>query len=53
LRSYLDKENDPQVRNPQFKKNIAEIIDKIQRKPKIEPATTKSLNLLMAAVFLF
>lgn len=45
---YLDNENDPQFKNPQFKRNIADIIGKIQQKPKIEPASTKALNLLMA-----
>jgi hypothetical protein len=53
LRSYLDKENDPQVQNPQFKNNIVDIIKKIQQKPKIEPASTKALNLLMATVINF
>jgi hypothetical protein len=50
LRGYLDKENDPQSKNPQFKNNIVDIIQKIQQKPKIEPASTKSLNLLMQTV---
>jgi len=48
LRDYLDSENDPQVKNPQFKKNIEDIIMKIKQKPKIEPASTKSLDLFMA-----
>lgn len=48
MRGYLDVENDPQERNPQFKRNIQAVIAKIQQKPKIEPASTKSLNLLMA-----
>lgn len=48
LRDYLDNENDPQAKNPQFKKNIEQILKKIQQKPKIEPASTKSLDLLMA-----
>lgn len=48
MRDYLDNENDPQYRNPQFKKNLESIIKKIQQKPKIEPSSTKSLDLLMA-----
>jgi hypothetical protein len=50
LRQYLDNENDPNTKNPQIKKNIVDIIRKIQQKPKIEPASTKALDLLMAAV---
>jgi len=49
LREYLDKENNPNLKNPQIKKNIMDIIHKIQQKPKIEPASTKGLDLLMAA----
>jgi len=49
LRGYLDKENDPNLKNPSIKKNIMDIIRKIQQKPKIEPASTKALDLLMAA----
>jgi hypothetical protein len=49
LRGYLDRENDPSIRNPQQKEPISVIIQRIQQKPKIEPASTKSLNLLMAA----
>ena len=48
LRDYLDNENDPKAKNPNFKRNIEEIILKIQQKPKLEPASTKSLDLLMA-----
>ncbi len=48
MRDYLDSENDPQDKNPHFKKNIDEILKKIQQKPKLEPASTKSLDLLMA-----
>lgn len=44
----MDNENNPQIKNPQFKKNIEDIIMKIQQKPKIEPASTRSLDLLMA-----
>ena len=50
MREYLDKENDPKSKNPQFKRNIIEIIQKMNQKPKIEPASTKSLNLLMEKV---
>jgi len=49
LRGYLDKENDVNLKNPSVKKNIMDIIRKIQQKPKIEPASTKALDLLMAA----
>ncbi len=35
------------MKNPKFKKNIEEIILKIQQKPKLEPASTKGLDLLM------
>jgi len=49
LRAYLDKENDVNLKNPSVKKNIMDIIRKIQQKPKIEPASTKALDLLMAA----
>ena len=47
LCSYLDKENNPNVKNPTIKSDIHAIINKMQRKPKLEPSTTKSLNLLM------
>jgi hypothetical protein len=47
LREYMDIENDPQAKNPNLKKNIEEILMKIQQKPKIEPASTKSLDLLI------
>ena len=50
LRQYLDNENDPHEKNPQIRKNIMDIIRKIQQKPKIEPASTKGLDLLMAVV---
>lgn len=38
------------LKNPKIRRNIAEIIQRIERKPKIEPSTTKSLSILMAAV---
>lgn len=47
LCQYLDFENNPQAKNPQNRKNIEEIIQKMQKKPAIEPATTKGLSLLM------
>lgn len=50
LRGYLDQENNPEVKNPQFRRDISDVIQKIQQKPKIEPASTKALNLLMATV---
>ena len=53
LRAYMDKENDPNVKSPNFKRNIVDIISKLQQKPKIEPASNKALTLLMAAVNIF
>ena len=47
LCKFLDNENNPQSKNPKMKNNINEIIKKMQRKPKIEPASTHSLDLLM------
>ena len=47
LCTYLDFENDPNVKNPQKKKDINQIIRNMQKKPAIEPATTKALTLLM------
>lgn len=46
----MDKENDPKVKSPNFKRNIVDIIGKLQQKPKIEPASNKSLTILMACV---
>jgi len=46
----LDRENHPEIKNPQVKKNILEVIQQIQHKPKIEPKSTKGLNLLMGQV---
>ena len=47
LCEFLDYENDPQAKNPQNRKDINAIIRKMQKKPAIEPATTKGLSLLM------
>ena len=50
LCQYLDQENDPNAKNPKREnkdEEIKEIIKKMQRKPKIEPKTTHSLDLLM------
>ena len=49
LCKYLDKENNPKCKNPIKTKDINAVIKKMQRKPKIEPSTTKSLNLLIEA----
>jgi len=46
----MDKENDPKAKSPSFKKDIVEIIRKLQQKPKIEPASNKSLTILMGCV---
>ena len=45
--NYLDNENNPQSKNPQKLTDINMVRKKMQKKPLIEPATTKSLNLLM------
>ena len=50
LCQYLDQENDHNAKNPRREnkdEEIKEIIKKMQRKPKIEPKTTHSLDLLM------
>ena len=50
LCQYLDQENDPYVKNPKREgkdEEIKEIIKRMQRKPKIEPKSTHSLDLLM------
>ena len=50
LCQYLDQENDHEAKNPKFgnkDEEIKEIIKKMQRKPKIEPKSTHSLDLLM------
>ena len=48
LYDFFDNENDPNYKNPVLKKsNINEVIKKMKRKPKIEPKSTKSLDLLM------
>ena len=50
LCQYLDQENDPYIKNPKREgkdEEIKEIIKKMQRKPKIEPKSTHSLDLLM------
>ena len=50
LCQYLDQENDHEAKNPKFAnkdEEIKEIIKKMQRKPKIEPKSTHSLDLLM------
>ena len=49
--NFLDNENNPYVKNPLTKKEKKEKEEKrrlmIQKKPEIEPATTKALSLLM------
>ena len=50
LCQYLDQENDNKAKNPKLgnkDEEIKEIIKKMQRKPKIEPKSTHSLDLLM------
>ena len=47
LCNYLDYENNPKTKNPKKNKSIETIKKTMHKKPKIEPATTKSLTLLM------
>ena len=47
LCQFLDFENNPKAKNPKKAKNIEIIRKKMQKKPKIEPPSTKSLKLLM------
>ena len=48
LCDYLDFENNPKNKNPKKNKSLQQIKKKMQKKPDIEPATTKGLMLLMA-----
>ena len=47
LCQFLDFENNPKAKNPKKIKNIDVIRKRMQKKPKIEPPSTKSLKLLM------
>ena len=47
LCQFLDHENNPKIKNPKKINNIELIRKKMQKKPKIEPSSTKSLKLLM------
>ena len=47
LCQFLDFENNPKDKNPKKTKNIEIIRKKMQKKPKIEPSSTRSLKLLM------
>ena len=47
LCQFMDFENNPKVKNPKKIKNIEIIRKRMQKKPKIEPPSTKSLKLLM------
>ena len=47
LCDFLDFENNPNAKNPKKIKNIDIIKKRMQKKPKIEPPSTKSLKLLM------
>ena len=47
LCDFLDFENNPKTKNPKKNKSIEKIRRSMHKKPKIEPATTKSLTLLM------
>ena len=44
---FMDFENNPKNKNPKKRENIDVIRKKMQKKPKIEPPSTKSLKLLM------
>jgi len=47
LNDFLDYENNPKAKNPKKNKSIEKIRKVMKKKPQFEPATTKSLNLLM------
>ena len=47
LCNFLNFENDPKAKNPKKNKSIEKIRKTMHKKPKMEPATTKSLTLLM------
>ena len=47
LCNFLDFENNPKSKNPKKNKSIENIRKNMRKKPKMEPATTKSLTLLM------
>ena len=47
LCSYMDQENNPKNKNPKKFQSIEVIRKKMQKKPKIEPPSTRSLKLLM------
>ena len=47
LCNFLNFENNPKAKNPKKDKSIERIRKIMHKKPKIEPATTKSLTLLM------
>ena len=47
LCSYMDQENNPKFKNPKKFQSIEVIRKKMQKKPKIEPPSTRSLKLLM------
>ena len=47
IREFLDDENKPNAKNPKYKTNIKKIIEKMNRKPKLEPKSTHGLDLLM------
>ena len=47
LCNYLDYENNPKAKNPKKNKSIEKIRKTMKKKPQFEPATTKSLTLLM------
>ena len=47
LCQFLDFENNPKAKNPKKEDKIKEARKKMQKKPDIEPPSTKSLKLLM------
>ena len=47
LCQYLDFENNPKSKNPKKENKIENVRKKMQKKPDIEPPSTKSLKLLM------
>lgn len=52
LHKFLDRGNKPELKNHYSQESLSGVIKRIQKKPKLEPATTKSLNLLMETVLL-
>lgn len=50
--NYLTLQNNPENKNKSIKENVHKLIEKIQKKPELEPASTKALDLLMQKVYI-